>query len=90
MQGADESPNPKKRRMTVVLATFGGIVLAAIGFLNWQSRQLARTITATQYALATSDWSEAKSSAEAWAADAPNDGDAWIALAERASLRRCG
>ncbi len=82
MQGADESPNPKKRRMTVVLATFGGIVLAAIGFLNWQSRQLARTITATQYALATSDWSEAKSSAEAWAADAPNDGDAWIALAE--------
>lgn len=83
MQDIGETLLPTNRRTSGAIAIVGALALVAtIGWYSWRTRQFARTVTATQYAIATSNWQEAKRLAEIWTAKAPRDGDAWMAMAE--------
>lgn len=58
------------------------LILGISGYLIWKNNKLSRTINSAQFAIAVSDWSNAQQLAEIWVKETPDDGDAWIALAE--------
>ncbi len=79
-EGNTSSPS----RRTLILWVIGiAAVACTVGGYQWlANRRFQEHVSAARFAVAVGDWMEAEKHATAWTKAAPQDTEAWIALAE--------